>query len=118
MEEVFIWIQYDSFLGHQVNADGVWQFDGTAEKLREMRRLNSRNEMEAFLDLCRYYRPFVPSYTKMAASLMELANKKTAWRWEKEEEKPFSGSEESFDRDTGVSTPNTSEDSDSYNRCK
>lgn len=59
------------FLGHQVSGVGLWPSDRTAEKLREMRRPNSRNEMEAFFGLCGYYRRFVPSYTEMAASLTE-----------------------------------------------
>ncbi|KAL6737984.1 hypothetical protein Aduo_011585 [Ancylostoma duodenale] len=78
-----------SFVGHEVDAEGVHVDPAKIEKIREYPRPNNLAEMRTFLGLCGYYRKFVMNFSKVAKSLYDLTSAKRAWKWGSEEEEAF-----------------------------
>ena len=60
------------FLGHRVNAEGLFTDPEKVEAIRGWPTPVCLREVRAFLDLCSYYRKFVPQFAEIAAPLHTL----------------------------------------------
>ncbi|EYC04907.1 hypothetical protein Y032_0085g1856 [Ancylostoma ceylanicum] len=78
-----------SFVGHEVDAEGIHVDPAKIEKIREYPRPSNLAEMRTFLGLCGYYRKFVMYFSKVAKSFYDLTSAKRAWKWGSEEEEAF-----------------------------
>ena len=79
-----------SFLGHLVSENGVQTDPAKVDKVKNWSPPNCVKEVRAFLGLCSYYRRFIEGYSKIAAPLHRLTEKKREFIWSQECQEAFS----------------------------
>ena len=63
------------YLGHLVTADGISTDEDKTRTVKDWPSPQNLRELRSFLELCTYYRRFVPNFASVAASLHELTKK-------------------------------------------
>ncbi|GJP49037.1 hypothetical protein CLOM_g8297 [Closterium sp. NIES-68] len=75
-------LEKDQFLGHIVSAQGVHVDPKKVEGVSTWKTPENVKELQQFLGFANYYNRFVPQYAKISASLTNLLNKNTPYKWE------------------------------------
>ena len=75
------------FLGHVVNATGVYPDPKHLQQIKELSPLTNIKGVQSFLGLLGYYRKFVENFSKMALPLTELLKDITTFHWGAEQQK-------------------------------
>ena len=75
------WLTEMRFLGHVVSASGVSVDHEKVEAVISWERPKSVFEIRSFLGLARYYRRFIKDFSRLAALMMKLTQKKVKFEW-------------------------------------
>ena len=75
------WLIEMRFLGHVVSASGVSVDHEKVEAVISWERPKSVFEIRSFLGLARYYRRFIEDFSRLAAFMMKLTQKKVKFEW-------------------------------------
>jgi hypothetical protein len=76
-------------LGHTINADGIKTQVSKVEAIQQWPVPVNLKQMRSFLGLANYYRNFVAGFSRIAAPLHALVQKKKQWTWGEVEQKAF-----------------------------
>ena len=77
------------YLGHLIAEDGFTPLPEKLESIRNMPRAKTPKEVKQFLGLIGYYRKFVPRFSNIARSLMNLTRHDTEFMWTEKCDKAF-----------------------------
>ena len=73
-----------TFPGHHVSEEGLRPDPRLLESIRKIPILNTVTQVRSFLGLVGYYRRFIHGFSKIAAPLNRLLEKKSAFQWNDE----------------------------------
>ncbi len=71
----------ETFLGHNVWAEGISTSSGKVPKVREWPPLQSAVEVQNFLGLAGYFRAFIPAYSRFVFPFTQLTEKGREFKW-------------------------------------
>ncbi|XP_038154197.1 uncharacterized protein LOC119791901 [Cyprinodon tularosa] len=77
------------FLGHVVSGEGIRPNSALVKDVQDWPYPTGRQELQAFLGLCNYYRKFVPSFAELASPLTYLLKKEVQFEWGEEQREAF-----------------------------
>lgn len=77
------------FLGFRVGRDGIKPMEDKVQAVMDFPAPRTLTELRSFLSLASYYRRFIEGFSTIAGPLNELLQKKTIWRWGKEQREAF-----------------------------
>ena len=77
------------YLGHLITEEGFTPLPEKLENIRKMPRPKSAKEVKQFLGLIGYYLKFVPQFSDLARSLMNLTRHEVEFIWSEKCEKSF-----------------------------
>ena len=77
------------YLGHLITANGFTPLPEKLESIRNMPKPKTPKEVKQFLSLIGYYRKFVPRFSDIARSLMNLTRHDTEFIWTEKCDKAF-----------------------------
>lgn len=77
------------FLGFKVGRDGVKPMEDKVKAVMDFPAPRTLTQLRSFLSLASYYRRFIEGFSTIAGPLNELLQKKTVWRWGKEQRAAF-----------------------------
>ncbi|XP_064482878.1 uncharacterized protein LOC135395716 [Ornithodoros turicata] len=69
------------FLGYRVDANGIHPADSKVTAIHDAPRLNSKQELQAFLGLLNFYNSFLKDKATVAEPLHRLLDKDAEWNW-------------------------------------
>ena len=76
------WLAEVAFLRQGVSASGVSVDSGKVEAMMSWERLKSVFEIRSFLGLAGYYRRFIEDFSRLAAPMTRLTQKKVKLLWD------------------------------------
>lgn len=76
-------------LGHKINAEGITTQTSKIKAIQEWPAPTVVKQLQSFLGLTNYYRNFVAGFSRIAAPLYALVEKKKRWEWSTVEQKAF-----------------------------
>ena len=79
-----------AFLGHVISQSGIQPDPAKIAAVRDIPRPQCIMDLRSFLRLAGYYRKFIPGFATVAAPLVRLAEKTSAFCWSDECESSFS----------------------------
>jgi transposase InsO family protein len=77
------------FLGFRVGRDGVKPMEDKVKAVMDFPAPRTLTQLRSFLSLASYYRRFIEGFSTIAGPLNELLQKKTVWRWGREQREAF-----------------------------
>jgi len=77
------------YLGHVISKDGVKSDPKKLEAVRQFSRPKTPKNIKQFLGLTRYYKRFIPSFSKLVKSLTNLLKNDTRFEWTSAQEESF-----------------------------
>ena len=75
------WLDSVAFLGHVVSREGIQVDPKKIEAVMDWQRPTTVTEVRSFLGLAGYYRRFVQDFSRIAAPLTRLTQKKVKFQW-------------------------------------
>ena len=78
-----------AYLGHIVSEQGIQTDPSKTEKIKNWPIPQCVTDIKSFLGLCSYYRRFVQGFSTIARPLVQLTEKSTQFKWEKEQQIAF-----------------------------
>jgi len=83
------WLKKVPFLGHILSEDGISVDPSKVQKVLDWKAPTSVHEVRSFLGLARYYRRFIPYFSKIAKPMTKLLQKDVKFVWSQECEVAF-----------------------------
>jgi len=77
------------FLGHILSEDGISVDPSKVQEVLDWKAPTSVHEVRSFLGLARYYRRFIPDFSKIAKPMTKLLQKDVKFVWSQECEAAF-----------------------------
>lgn len=78
------------YLGHIITPDGLKSDPSKTEAILARPTPKNLQQLFSFLQMCSWYRRFIPNFSARAQPLTKLTKKKAPWMWEKEQEDAYS----------------------------
>ena len=78
-----------NYLGHVISSSGVRPDPSNISKVSAWSRPKNATQIRSFIGLASFYRRFIPSFSKIAAPLTRLTQKKVQFLWTEECESAF-----------------------------
>ena len=69
------------FLGHTISSDGISVDPTKVQEVMDWESPTSIHQIRSFLGLARYYRRFIPDFSRIAKPMMELLKKGVKFVW-------------------------------------
>lgn len=73
------------YLGHYITADGLQPDPDKISAIMDMPPPRNIKHLLSFIQMCSWYRRFIPGFAKVAEPLTRLTKKNATWQWEKEQ---------------------------------
>ncbi|CAG4987874.1 unnamed protein product [Colias eurytheme] len=77
------------YLGHYITADGLQPDPDKVSAILDMPAPRNLKHLLSFVQMCSWYRRFIPAFAKIAEPLTRLTKKNACWQWEEEQTKSF-----------------------------
>ena len=77
-----------TYLEHTINKDGVKSDPKKLEAVRQFPRPKTPKNIKQFLGLARYYRRFIPNFSKLTKPFTNLLKNDTKFEWTIDQEDP------------------------------
>src|SRR5262249_32538819 len=77
------------YLGHRVGNGRVLPLERNIDKLKQMKKPGTPDDLISFLGLCGYYKRFIQGYSYLVEPLRKLTHSKDAWAWSAECEETY-----------------------------
>ncbi|EZG42848.1 Gag-pol polyprotein [Gregarina niphandrodes] len=77
------------YLGHVVGQHGIKVQEKKSKAIANAPAPTSKKELQSFLGMCGYLRPFIPKFSHMTAPLFDLLKKDSAFRWQETHEDAY-----------------------------
>jgi hypothetical protein len=77
------------YLGHIVSPEGISTDQEKWKAVRKWPTPKNKHEIRSFLDLCTYYRRFIPGFADIAKLLTKLTEQKQPFQWTSDVEAAF-----------------------------
>jgi hypothetical protein len=78
-----------SFLGHIISTEGIAVDPSMVQEVLEWKSPTSVTQIRSFLGLARYYRRFIPTFSKITKSMTKLLEKEAKFKWSPQYEEIF-----------------------------
>jgi hypothetical protein len=78
-----------SFLGHVISPEGITVDPGKIKDVLDWKPPTSVTQVHSFLGLAGYYRRFIPNFSKISKSIIELLKKGNKYVWSKDCDEAF-----------------------------
>jgi len=79
------------FLGYTISPNALQPGRRLSEAIQSMRAPTSKAEVKSFVQLCNFFRPFVPDFARIAAPLTDMQRGETPYRWDEPQLRAFIG---------------------------
>jgi hypothetical protein len=83
------WLNSVKFLGHTISKDGISMDPSKVQKVMDWKPPKSVRQICSFLGFARYYRRFIPDFSRIAKPMTELLKKGVKFVWSEACEKAF-----------------------------
>jgi hypothetical protein len=83
------WLDSVKFLGHTISSEGISVDPTKVQEVMDWKPPTSVHQIRSFLGLARYYRRFIPDFSKIAKPMTELLNKEIKFHWDDKCEEAF-----------------------------
>lgn len=77
------------YLGHYITSDGLQLDPSKIASIVEMAAPVNLKHLMSFLQMCSWYRRFIPNFAKITEPLSRLMKKNAVWTWKDEQKKAF-----------------------------
>jgi hypothetical protein len=78
-----------SFLGHIISTEGIAVDPSMVQEVLEWKSPTSVTQIRSFLGLARYYRRFIPTFSKITKPMTKLLEKEAKFKWSPQYEEIF-----------------------------
>ena len=95
-DKCFVKQEKIKFYGVICGHDGVQPDSGKVSALKQMSSPTNRQELQTFLGLANYTRPFIPNLITLTAPLRELLKEDNRFRWYAAHQESFNGIKDSM----------------------
>ena len=83
------WLDCVKFLGHTISSEGISVDPAKVQEVMDWEPPTSVHQIRSFLGLARYYRLFIPDFSRIAKPMMELLKKGVKFVWDDKCEEAF-----------------------------
>src|SRR6185295_15864686 len=83
------WLDRVKFLGHTISSEGISVDPSKVQEVMDWKPPTSVHQIRSFLGLARYYRRFIPDFSRIAKPMTELLKKGVKFVWDEKCEKAF-----------------------------
>ena len=83
------WLKEVQFLGHVLSAEGVAVDPSKVKDMLDWKPPAIVHQVRSFLGLARYYRRFIPDFSKISKSITELLKNQVKFVWSSDCEEAF-----------------------------
>jgi len=77
------------YFGHQVSEKGLQPMEQKLKAIVEAPAPHNISQLKSFLGMINYYNKFLPNLSSQLASLYGFLQKKTTWKWKKDQQQAF-----------------------------
>ena len=77
------------YLGFVINKDCVKPDPDKVKAIRTLTKPKNVREIRIFIDMCSYYRKFIPNFSKIAEPLIELTKTYARFQWTQDRQLAF-----------------------------
>jgi hypothetical protein len=83
------WLDSIKFLGHTISSEGISVDPSKVQEVMDWKPPKSVHQIRSFLGLARYYRRFVPDFSRIAKPMTELLKEGVKFVWDEKCENAF-----------------------------
>jgi hypothetical protein len=83
------WLKEVLFLGHVISTEGIAADPSNVQEVLDWKSPKSVTQIRSFLGLARYYRRFIPIFSKTAKPMTQLLEKEAKFKWSLQCEEAF-----------------------------
>jgi hypothetical protein len=83
------WMDTVKFLGHTISSNGISVDPSKVQEVMDWKPPTSVHQIRSFLGLPRYYRCFIPNFSRIAKPMIELLKKDVKFSWDQKCEDAF-----------------------------
>lgn len=84
------------YLGHYITADGLQPDPDKVSAILDMLPPRNLKHLLSFVQMCSWYRRFIPNFASVAEPLTRLTKKNATWKWEEDQINAFAKLRESL----------------------
>lgn len=88
-EKTSFFCQSVRFLGHRITKSGFLPDPEKVDAIRNRAKPTNSKQLVSFLQMCSWYRRFIPEFARISKPLSTLTKKGTPWKWSEDEDAVF-----------------------------